>query len=89
MPSAGGKVALKTLTRLDAAGIYRLKNEFRALADVSHPNLVRLHELFADDEQWFFTMELVDGVRFDAGCGRSGELDEARLRSALSQLVAR
>ena len=77
-----GKVALKTLSRLDAAGIYRLKNEFRALADVSHPNLVRLHELFADDGQWFFTMDLVDGVRFDAWVRPDGELDEARLRAS-------
>ncbi|HMI93419.1 MAG TPA: hypothetical protein VK509_18735, partial [Polyangiales bacterium] len=30
----GTRVALKTLHRLDAAGGYELKNEFRALADV-------------------------------------------------------
>ncbi len=57
-------VALKTLTRLDATGIYRLKGEFRSLASVVHPNLVRLHDLFADDEQWFFTMDLVAGRPF-------------------------
>ena len=49
--SAASSVALKTLTRVDAGGVYRLKNEFRALADVTHQNLVRLHELFAEDEQ--------------------------------------
>ena len=71
-----------------------LKNEFRALADVAHPNLVRLHELFAEGETWFFTMELVDGERFDRWVRPRPEtaqatLDEARLRAALPQLRGR
>ncbi len=58
------RVALKTLRSVNAAAIYRFKNEFRALDDVTHPNLVSLHELFADRERLFFTMELVSGVDF-------------------------
>jgi serine/threonine protein kinase len=61
----GVRVALKALTQSDAINIYRLKNEFRQLSDLSHPNLVSLHELTFDGEQWFFTMELIDGVSFD------------------------
>ena len=57
-------VALKTLTRAEASHISRFKNEFRSLADVSHPNLAALYEFMADGQYWFFTMELVQGVNF-------------------------
>ncbi|HYC63013.1 MAG TPA: protein kinase [Thermoanaerobaculia bacterium] len=57
-------VALKKLLGTDATAIVRIKNEFRALADVVHPNLVRLYELIGEGEEWFFTMELIDGADF-------------------------
>ena len=57
-------VALKTLRHVDASSIFRFKREFRALADVSHPNLVSLHELQCVDGQWFFTMELSRAINF-------------------------
>jgi eukaryotic-like serine/threonine-protein kinase len=60
----GVRLALKGLRRVGARAILRLKHEFRAAADLQHPNLVRLHELFEHDGAWFFTMELVNGVDF-------------------------
>jgi serine/threonine protein kinase/CRP-like cAMP-binding protein len=67
----GEHVALKTLSRVDPAGIYDLKKEFRALADVRHPNVVTLHEMVNDDDRWFFTMELVHGVPFTEHVARA------------------
>jgi serine/threonine protein kinase/tetratricopeptide (TPR) repeat protein len=57
-------VAIKTLRRVRPTAILRLKEEFRALADLSHPNLIEYYELFRDGENWFLTMELVRGVDF-------------------------
>ena len=57
-------VALKALRDGNVEALFRLKREFRALADLAHTNLVRLHELLAREDQWFFTMELIDGVNF-------------------------
>ncbi|MDB4966297.1 MAG: Serine/threonine-protein kinase PknA [Myxococcales bacterium] len=60
----GARVALKTLRTFTADALLRFKHEFRALQDIQHENLISLGELIEHEGQWFFTMELVDGVDF-------------------------
>ncbi|MCY1054249.1 serine/threonine-protein kinase [Nannocystis sp. SCPEA4] len=96
-------VALKTLLNVSPGALYRFKREFRALADVAHPNVIQLHELFFEGEQIFFTMEYIDGLEFveyvRGAADESEEQDPAalaaereqgweRLRAALRQLAA-
>jgi predicted ATPase len=91
----GTRVALKTLTYLDAEGLLRFKAEFRMVADLSHPNLVALYELSCHDDLWFFTMERIEGVDFITWL-RGAERHERpsappsvpQLRAALAQLVS-
>src|SRR5262245_49425628 len=80
-------VALKTLLRARAADIYRLKHEFRSLADVAHPNLVSLYELVVDGADCFFTMELVHGVNLLEYVRGSAPLHAERVRHVFRQLV--
>ena len=56
-------VAIKILRQTDLDRLRRFRQEFRRLAGVSHPNLVKLFQLFYE-EQWFFTMELIEGTDF-------------------------
>jgi hypothetical protein len=58
------RIALKVLTALSSKALLRFKNEFRALRDLEHPNVVNFGELLEQDGHWFFTMEFVDGVDF-------------------------
>lgn len=88
----GERVAVKRLRRLDSSALLDFKNEFRSLAEILHPNLVKLHELFFDGSDLFFTMELIDGqdlvsfARNESQTQYRLSFDEPRVRSAFAQL---
>jgi predicted ATPase len=88
---------------MDAENLFRLKHEFRSLANLEHENFVRFGELASEGSQLYFTMERVYGPDFlryvrphDVRANGSDTeirahgmpgVDEQRLRPALAQLV--
>lgn len=54
-------VAVKSLGRIDAETVRSFKSEFRDFQHLAHVNLVALDEFFSEGDDWYFTMELVDG----------------------------
>ena len=92
----GTRVALKTLRTDRPRSIAAFKDEFRALADLAHRNLVALGTLVTTGEQPFFTMELIEGRNFlqhvradydSAAAGSRTAVDAARLLDAFRQLA--
>ena len=62
--NSGGRVALKTLKAVAPGTVLAFKEEFRALTGFSHPNVATLYELLSADDQWFISMEFIDGLNF-------------------------
>jgi tetratricopeptide (TPR) repeat protein len=58
----GRKVAIKVLSREQEEGRIRLRREAQAMARLSHPNVVTVHEVINVGDREGIVMELVDGV---------------------------
>jgi eukaryotic-like serine/threonine-protein kinase len=89
-----GVVALKVFPSTPGSCIASLQEEFHALAQISHPNIVSLYDFECGDTSCFITSELVEGISiidYVRPASRSGEagstFDENRLRSVWRQLA--
>lgn len=69
------EVALKTVGGSDAEHALLLRTEFRALARITHPNLVPLYDLVSVGTTSFLTMELIEGDTVATRIKEDGRLD--------------
>lgn len=65
-PSLDREVAVKVLHRSDEMHSARMTIEAKALAKLSHPNVVTVHEVGTEDGQLFVAMEFVQGRTLQA-----------------------
>ncbi len=65
-PELDRKIALKLLLTTDADAGSRLQREAQAMAKLSHPNVVAIHDVGAHDGQIYLAMEFVNGDTLDA-----------------------
>ena len=67
----GQSVALKFLPKRlveDTRSLERFRGEVRLARQISHPNVCRVYDIGHVDDNWFLSMEYVDGI---LGAGRS------------------
>ncbi len=81
----GTRVALKTISVADVAMGVSLKREFRAVADLAHPNLAAVYELGCEEGLWFFAMERIDGAHFTRWA-REGDIRGRTVRAPIARL---
>ena len=85
----GEAVALKVIAGmalLDPSSAERLRREASMARRISHPNVVRMHDLGEENGLLFVSMEYVTGESLAARIQRLGTLTPSQLRPILSQL---
>lgn len=57
------RVTVPTESAREEAGVYRAKflKEARTIASFSHPNIVRIHDIFEENNTAYYVMEFLDG----------------------------
>ena len=65
---------------VNQASFYQQKEKFKKealrLANLSHPNLVKVHELFEENGTAYFVMDFIDGESLRSKLNREGRLSE-------------
>jgi len=84
------RVALKTVSghRPGSLALARLEREVRALAELTHPNTVRIFDYgVTDDGLWYYAMEFLQGENLRDLVAREGPLPPARLVHLARQIL--
>jgi len=85
------EVAVKALNdelALDPQFVERFHREARAVARLSHPNIVALHDYGATDDAYFIVMEFIDGRTVGDLVEAEGPMDPVRVAVIASDVAA-
>lgn len=85
----GETVALKVLSglaSLEPEAVERFRREAVAARRISHPNVVRLHDIGEDGNLTFLSMEYVRGTTLAERIHEQGRLDAAEVREMAEQI---
>ena len=76
---------------VNQASFYQQKEKFKKealrLANLSHPNLVKVHELFEENGTAYFVMDYIDGESLRTKLNREGRLSESLVLKYMQQLL--
>jgi len=88
----GDLVALKVISSIFAGdpdqAAERFRREVQAARKVTHPNVIRIHDLGEDGPLMFLSMEYVEGDTLFARVKRVGPLAVAQAREILASVAA-
>ncbi len=84
----GERVALKIINASmgDAGAVERFRREVAAARKVTHPNVIRIHDLIEDGPMMLLSMEYVEGQTLAQHLGRAGALRVDEARALLGQI---
>lgn len=84
------KVSLIAPSFAETIDAYKQKflKEARTLASIDHPNIVRVHDAFAENGTVYYVMDYIEGASLDVIVRQSGGLKEAMVRSYIEQTAS-
>ena len=88
--TAGAEIALKFIypgARDDASGLERLRRELRLVRRLSHPGIVRIHDIGDHDGLRYLVMDLLVGETLRARLRRSGPLPAETAARVLTEVL--
>ena len=65
----------------------RFKKEAKRLAELNHPNLVKVHEFFEENGTAYYVMDYIEGESLRSKLNREGRIAESQVLKYLQQLT--
>eukprot|EP01104_Vermistella_antarctica_P004139 TRINITY_DN14648_c1_g1_i1.p1 TRINITY_DN14648_c1_g1~~TRINITY_DN14648_c1_g1_i1.p1 ORF type:complete len:366 (+),score=135.55 TRINITY_DN14648_c1_g1_i1:47-1099(+) len=86
----GNKVAIKCIkkTMVEGDDIKLLRREIHIMKKVDHPNILKLFDVFEDDDEFYLVMELVNGKELFDKIVEKGQYSEKDAAKIVNQIVS-